>query len=319
MVTVAYVGSRGNHLMRSGEANPTQFTIVNGRKFFSNPFGPRLSPNFGSILQLVTDAESFYNSLQLMVERRLSKGLLFQASYTLSKSIDDASGPFLSDFLSEIGVTQDLYDRENNRGLSAFDTRHNFVFNFLYELPFGPGKAYGSELQGAAARLVEGWQIGGILTLNSGFPFTVRQADNRAQTGATFFADRPDLVAGAKCEATGDPGQWFDPSIFQPAPAGFYGTAGRNICPGPDFKNLDFSILKNISVSERVSVQFRAEFFNVTNHPNFGPPVNTQNRNGQGGNGDAAFAGVTPLASAGRIFRTVNTSRQIQFGLKVVF
>ncbi len=315
LVTVGYVGSRGNHLTRSGEANPNQFSPVTG----FNPAGPRLNPSFGSILHIVTDAQSFYNSFQLMVERRLSKGLLFQGSYTLSKAIDDASGPFLSDFLSEVGPVQNLYDRKNNRGFSAFDVRHNFVLNFLYELPFGPGRAYGSDLTGVAARLAEGWQINGILSLSSGFPFTVRHADNRSQNGAIFFADRPNLAAGQRCAVLGDPARWFDASVFQPAAAGFYGTAGRNICRGANFRNFDFSVLKNIRVRERLNLQFRAEFFNLTNHPNFGPPVNTQNPNGQGGNGDAIFSGTSRLASAGRIFRTVNTSRQIQFGLKFVF
>lgn len=315
LFTVAYVGTRGTHLTRSGEANPNTFSPVTG----FNPAGPRLNPNFGSILWIVTDAQSFYNSFQLMVERRFSRGLLFQGSYTLSKSIDDASGPFLSDFLSEVGPVQDLFNRKNNRGFSAFDGRHNLVFNALYELPFGPDRTYGSDLTGVAARLAEGWQIGGILSLNSGLPFTVRHADNRSASGAIFFADRPDLLPGQRCRTTGDPNRWFDPSAFQPATPGFYGTAPRNACRGPNFRNLDFSILKNIRVNERVSAQFRTEFFNVTNHPNFGPPVNTQNPNGQGGNGDAIFTGSTPLASAGRIFRTVNTSRQIQFGLKLIF
>ncbi|MFQ5662626.1 MAG: TonB-dependent receptor domain-containing protein [Terriglobia bacterium] len=318
LLTVGYVGSRGNHLTRSGEANPSRIDPATGAH---DPALGLLNPNFGSILQIVTDAQSFYNSFQLGLERRFSQGLFFQASYTLSKSIDDASGPFLSDFLSEIGVTQDLFDRKNNRGLSAYDARHNFVFNILYELPFGPGKSFSSDVTGAAARLVEGWQIGSILTLNSAFPFTVRHADNPSQTGAVFFADRPDLVPGRTCEATGDPLQWFDPSAFQPAQTGFFGTAGRNICRGPDFKNLDFSILKNTQVSERVNIQFRVEFFNLTNHPNFGPPINTQNPNGSGGNGDAVFAAGSPLplANAGEIFRTVNESRQIQFGLKIIF
>jgi TonB-dependent receptor-like protein len=315
LVTVGYVGSHGNHLTRSGEANPNPFSPTTG----FNPSGPRLNPNFGSILWIVTDAQSSYNSLQLGVEHRYSKGLFFQASYTFANSIDDASGPFLSDFLSEVGPVQNLFDRKGNRGFSAFDVRHNFVLNSLYELPFGPGKTFGAGLTGAAAHLAEGWQIGGILSLNSGFPFTVRQADNRSGNGAIFFADRPNLLAGQRCRTLGDPALWFDPSAFQAATAGFYGNAGRNICRGPDFKNLDFSILKITRVSERFTVQFRSEFFNIANHPNFGPPVNTQNPNGQGGNGDAIFSGAAPLASAGRIFRTVNTSRQIQFGLKILF
>jgi len=291
LVTAGYVGSRGSHLTRSGEANPRQFTLVNGQKFFP-PSGPPLNPNFGSILQIVTDARSFYNSFQLGVERRVSKGLFFQASYTLSKSVDDASGPFGSDFLSEPMWTQDFYNRKNNRGLSTFDTRHNFVFNALYELPFGPGKALASDLTGAAARLVEGWQIGGILSLNSGFPFTVRHdpSDNRSRTGAVIgVADRPNLVPGAHCTILGDPAKWFDPTVFVAQPAGFFGNAGRNICPGPNFRNLDFSILKNTRIGERVSVQFRAELFNIANHPNFGPPINTANVNGQEGSGDAIF------------------------------
>jgi hypothetical protein len=318
LLTAVYVGSRGNQLTRSGEGNPNEFVIVGGRKVF-NPAGPRLNPAFGSMLWIRTDAQSFYNSFQLGLQQRFAHGLFLQGSYTLAKSIDDASGPFLSDFLSEVGPVQDLYNRKDNRGLSAFDTRHNFVLNAIYELPFGPTKRFGSGLTGAAARIVEGWQISGILSVNSGFPFTVRQADNRSENGAVFFADRPDLVAGRHCSSTGDPARWFDPTAFQPAPLGSYGTAGRNICAGPHFVNVDFSALKNIRVNERVNVQFRSEFFNILNHPSFGPPVNTQNPNGQGGNGDAVFSGSTPLASAGRIFRTVNTSRQIQFGLKVNF
>jgi outer membrane receptor protein involved in Fe transport len=316
LVTVGYVGSRGNHLTRSGEGNPNVFSPATG----FNPAGPRLNPNFnGSILHIVTDAQSFYNSFQLGVQHRTSKGLFFQASYTLAKSVDDASGPFLSDFLSEVGPVQDLFNRKGNRGLSAFDTRHNFVFNALYELPLGPGKAFGSSLTGAAARLVEGWQIGGILSLNAGFPFTVREHDNPSNSGAIFAADRPNLAPGAHCTILGDPAKWYDPTVFQLAPSGFYGNAGRNVCAGPNFRNLDFSILKNTRVGERVNVQFRAEFFNIANHPNFGPPVNTQNPNGQGGNGDDVFADGMPVGTAGIIFRTVNTSRQIQFGLKFVF
>ena len=315
LVTASYVGSRGNHLTRSGEANPNAFSSVSG----FNPAGPRLNPNFGSILNIVTDAQSFFNSFQLGLEQRYSKGLLYQLSYTLAHSVDDSSGPFLSDFLSEVGPVQDLYDRKNNRGPSGFDVRHNFVFNALYELPFGTGKAYGNGLTGVAARLAQGWQINGILTLTSAFPFTVRQSDNRSQNGAVFFADRPNIAAGQSCTVLGDPALWFDPAVFQPAAGGFYGNAGRNVCRGPDFKNLDFSILKNTRIDERLNVQFRTEFFNITNEPNFGPPVNSQNPNGAGGNGDFVFSGSTPITSAGRIFRTVNTSRQIQFGLKLIF
>jgi hypothetical protein len=320
-LNLAYTGTRANHLTRSGEVNPTRYTIVNGQKFFSDRLGA-LNPNFESVLQTSTDAQSFYNSFQVGLTRRSSNGFLFQASYALAKSIDDSSGPLPSDFLSEIGPTQDFFDRKSNRSLSAFDARHNLVFNFLYELPFGPNKKYGSGLKGPVRRLVEGWELSGILTLQSGMPFTVRQADNRSQNGAVFFADRPNFLPGRHCSVTSDPAQWFDPATFQPPAPGFYGNARRNICSGPDFRNMDFSILKNTRLSgtnESLKLQFRAEFLNLTNHPNFGPPVNTSNPYGAGGNGDAVFAGATPLTSVGRIFRTVSTSRQIQFAIRVLF
>lgn len=318
-LTLAYVGSRGNHLTRSGEANTTQFTLVGGKKFFTDRLGPRLNPAFGSIFEIATDAQSFYNSFQVSILRRLANGFAFQGSYTLAKSIDDTSGPLLSDFLSEVGPAQDFYDRNADRSFSAFDVRHNFIFNMLYELPVGPGKPFASEWSGPAGQLVRGWQVGGILSLSSGSPFTVRQADNRSRNGAIFFADRPNLTAGGKCRITGNPNQWFDLSDFTPATLGFYGTAGRNICRGPDYRNLDLSIRKDIHLTERVVIEFRTESFNLTNHPNFSAPVNTPNPNGQGGNGDAVFAGSTLLPSAGRIFRTANTSRQVQFAVKLRF
>lgn len=319
VLSVSYIGSRGNHLTRSGEVNPTQSTVVNNRQFFPDRFGPRLNEHFGSILQVVTDAQSFYNSLQFSLARRLNQGLSFQAAYTLGKSIDDASGPLLSDFMSEIGPVQDFYDRKNNRALSAFDTRHNFVFSVLYELPFGSGKKYGSQLHGLANHLVEGWQISGILSLNSGFPFTVRHANNRSRNGAIFHADRPNLKPHSSCRILGDPDRWFDASVFEPSAAGFYGTAGRNICRGPNFGNFDLLMFKDFQITDEIKMQFRAEFYNLTNHPNFGPPVNTDNPYGQGGNGNAVFIGNTSPAGVGRIFRTVNDSRQVQFALKLIF
>ena len=147
LLQAAYVGSRGIHLPRSGEANPV------------GPKG-RLNPNFGSLPLLVTDSQSVYNSGQLSLQKRLSHGLIFQASYTFSKSIDDQSGPFPSDYVSESGVAQDFFNRKGDRGRSSFDRTHFFVGNYLYQLPSGKNK------------LTKGWATGGILSLSSGLPFT---------------------------------------------------------------------------------------------------------------------------------------------------
>jgi hypothetical protein len=313
------------HLPRTGEANPATA-------------GVHINPNFGSIPLLVTDATSAYNSGQLRLEKRFSQGLSFQASYTYSKAIDDQSGPFPSDYVSESGVSQDFFNRRGDRGRASFDRKHAFVYNALYELPFGPGKRWGHDLGGFGGKFSQGWRVGGIISLLSGPPFTANLGSfNNSGTFASFPADRPNLIAGAKpCGAAqlSKPSQWFDPSIFVLPAAGKFGNAGRNILCGPGLKNFDFSLSKDTKLAERLGLEFRAEFFNLFNHPNFDVPVNTQGPNGNGGNGDAIFTGrkSSPCDPAsdpqgcgilapnvGRIFRTATPSRQIQFALKLTF
>jgi hypothetical protein len=324
LIQAAYVGSRGNHLVRQGEANPLVGAL-----------GSRINPNFGAIPLIVTDAQSFYNSAQLSLQKRFSNGLSFQASYTYSKSIDDASGAFQSDFSSESGIAQNFFDRKGDRGLSSFDRRHAFVFNYLYELPFGKGHRYGNNLKGLSAKLVTGWNINGIASLLSGPPFTANLgAFNNSNNFALFPADRPDIKPNANtCGSGKTANQWFDPTIFTLAAPGSYGNAGRNILCGPSLMNFDLSLVKMMRVNERLSVQFRAEFFNLFNNVNLDVPVNTQGPNGNGGNGDAIFIGrrsdcnpaTDPLGcgilapNAGRIFRTSTPSRQIQFVLKLIY
>lgn len=318
-VQVAYVGSRGYHLLRSGNINtPVPRILPDGRTFFP-PGAPLRNPAFGPMLFIGNDVQSFYHSLQLSMQRRMTQGLQFQGSYTLSKSIDDASGPFLSDFVTGAGPVQDYFCRKCDRARSAWDARHSFVFNWTYDLPLGSGKNFLSQVSGGLGKLVEGWSVGGILSLRSGLPFTPILGFNNSADGSIFFADRPDVVG--PCRITGDPAQWFDPSCFRLPPPRTYGNAGRNILTGPDFKNIDFVITKETSINERLRVQFRTEFFNLTNHPNFAPPINSTGFNGRGGNGEIIFNDLSgiPVASAGRVFRTVNTSRQIQFALKFLF
>ncbi len=313
VLQVAYVGSRGNHLPRTGEANP-----------FVASLGHNINPNFGSIPLLVTDAQSFYNSGQLSLQKRFSRGVSFQASYTYSKSIDDQSGPFPSDYVSESGVAQNFFNRKGDRARSSFDRTHAFVFNALYDLPFGPGRRYGQDIGGFGGRLLGGWRVGGIVTVLSGVPFTANLGSfNNSGTNASFPGDRPNVKPGAQpCGSAvlGSPDKWFDPSIFTLPPAGQFGNSGRNTICGPALRNVDFSLTKDTKLGERLGLEFRAEFFNIFNHANFNVPVNTQGPNGNGGNGDAVFLpGGLPAPNAGRIFQTVTSPRQIQFGLKLTF
>jgi hypothetical protein len=318
LLQVSYAGSRGNHLVRTGEANPSVPSL-----------GHRLNPNFGSIPLVATDAQSTYHSGQVSLRNRMSHGLLFQGSYTLSKSIDDQSGPFPSDYVSESGVSQDFYNRKGSRGLSSFDRRHAFVFNSLWEIPH--------PRMGAGAPLLRGWALGGIVSVYSGLPFTPTLGSfNNSLNLASNVGDRPDLRPGVQGCATGNqsPNRWFDSSIFTLPAAGQYGNAGRNILCGPGLQTADLSLARAIHLSERLTLQFRAEFFNALNHANFDVPVNTQGPAGNGGNGDAIFAGrrITGCAAAsdpqgcgiyapnvGQIFRTATPSRQIQFALKLQF
>ena len=327
LLQVAYVGSRGIHLVRTGEANP-----------FVASLGRHINPNFGSIPLIITDAQSFYNSGQLSLQKRFSQGLSFQASYTYSRSIDDQSGPFPSDYVSESGVSQDFFNRKGDRARSSFDRKHAFVFNALYDLPFGPGRQWAHDATGASGKIIGGWGIGGIISVLSNVPFTANLGSfNNSGTQASFNGDRPNLRGAlVNCGATilGKPDHWFDPSVFALPAAGQFGNVGRNTICGPNLRNVDFSVTKDTKIGERLGVQFRAEFFNLFNRTNFDVPVNTQGPNGNGGNGDAIFIGrkappcnpsTDPVGcgisapNVGHIFRTATTSRQIQFGLKLTF
>ena len=188
-------------------------------------------------------------------------------------------------------------------------------------------------------KLVEGWRLSVIGQLMSGVPFTPVLGFNNSLTAASFPADRPNLKPGlSPCAAvTGNVSKWFDPAIFtlpnSPNSEGnIFGDAGRNSLCGPNLKNLDFSVLKATRVRERATLEFRAEFFNILNHPNFNVPDNTQGPNGTGGNGDAIFVGRVsgcgandalecgiPAGNAGRIFSTVTSARQIQLALKLIY
>lgn len=320
VLELAYAGSRGHNLLRSGEANPFDPTL--GR--------PR-NGHFGSLLAIATDGESTYDSAQASLQKRLSGGVMLQASYTLSKSTDDQSGALVADFVSEPGVAQDFFDRTGDRGRSAFDRRHALVLSFLYEVPFT-----GSGANPFLRALLSGWGIGGVLTMLSGPPFTATLGSfGNSGNMSALPADRPDLKPNVSpCDAVlGKPEQWFDPSIFKLPPPGRYGDAGRNIMCGPDLENVDLLLTRRLNVARAWRMQLRLEAFNLLNRANFDAPVNTQGPNGSGGNGDAVFvgrrAGCDPQAdelgcgipspNAGRIFRTVTSARQVQLGLRLSF
>ncbi|MBI3941327.1 MAG: TonB-dependent receptor [Acidobacteria bacterium] len=304
-VSVGYVGSRGYHLSKQVQGNAAIPQIQSdGRKFF--PVGAaRRNPRLSNGRYLAASATYHYDSLQLSLERSYSGGLRLKGAYTWSKSIDNASTLVGNSARNNPQVQLDPDDIRPDRSLSAFDARHNFVFNCTYDLPLGGAG-------GAGNQVLAGWQFNGIASLASGAPFTPKLGFNRSRNLDTVIPDRPNLRPGAdKSPVLGGPDRYFDTAVYELQPAGFFGNAGRNTIIGPGFVNFDFALVKATPlprVSEDFAVQFRAELFNALNRANFFiPDALVFNSNG------------TPRPAGARIRATTNTARQIQFGLKIVF
>ena len=304
LLTAGYFGARGNHLTRAGEQNP--FEPAQGRQF---------NPNLPSFLTALTDAQSFYNSLEVGISKRYRHGLSFDTSYTFSHSIDDASTSFFIEAVNEAPVTQDLFNRKGDRGRSEFDIRHNFVANVVYEMRLGHRKGLG------------GWQISGITRAHSDVPFTPVLSFDNGETRSLVSAGRPNLIGnpysgfcpnGAK---VGTPACWFNPSAFALPPLGHFGNAARNVLRGPMFAQFDLALRKSFQLSAGKQIMFGVEAFNLLNHPNFAVPSNTQSFATQGGNGDAVFKDPTGnfADNVARIVSTVGSARQIEAAMRFVF
>jgi len=205
----------------------------------------------------------------------------------------------LEAFNSQSQARSDPYNLSLDRGVCDFDVKHNLVANALYTLPF-----HGN-------RVISGWQVGGLVSARSGMPFgpTIGFDNVGLNNPAGQPAERPNLVAGkSNNPKLGRITQWFDPTAFALPPAGELGNLGRNTMVGPRFANLDLSLIKNTRFRESMNLEFRAEAFNILNHPNFGLP------------NQALYTATGVLnPSAGLITRTNGDGRQVQFALKFSF
>ena len=310
VLTVGYAGSRGTNLPAVADVNIPRGEIVDGRVFFAATRRP--NPNFDDLRYRFPGADSAYNALQITLNRRFDAGLQFRASYALAKSIDDTSGSQTAgDVSASTNWVPYFYDIKLKRGLSGFNVTHNVSFNATYELPFGPGRKYGSDMAGFTAGLLSGWQVSGIVALVSGFPGAIEIASPLTSIG--IRTNFPDLVPGADNNPIrqDNADQYFDPAAFAFPPARTIGNLGRNTVTLPGLANVDFSLTKNTyvpGISDQFNVQFRLEVFNLFNHVNLGVPVMTAFDNR--GRLDPNF---------GRITTTSTPARQIQLGIKVLF
>lgn len=357
---VAYVGTRGLNLIRSVGINQARLAspqqpivnAVNGRVITTNTVdatnvslrAPYQGVEVGGFLQIQTTAQSTYNSLQMSLTRRLSRGLQFLAAYTYSKSIDNSSGTNggSADAVRDTAIILgNQFDNRANRGPSDFDRTHRFVLSYLWDLP-KPSFATKS----TAGRLVfSDWQVAGIITAMSGLPIDI--VDGGAggfygmNAGNNALA-RPNWAAGATpSTATSNvpAGYFFNPFAFVrpviqagqliPSSNGAaradglgtdFGNVGRNVLRGPRQTNVDFSIIKRFRLHEQKTLEFRAEFFNLLNQVNLDIPISNLNViTSSGGSLDANTGRIINPGDFGRIVATSNNPRLIQFAVKLNF
>jgi hypothetical protein len=317
LLSLTYVGSRGNHLLAPVDINPVTFATCAGATqptlgcLVTSSTGAktlvgnaRINPLLGYLPDAQARAWSAYNGLQAGLTHRFADNFTAQISYTYSHCLDDASA-YIGTEVSNGGGEQNPYNLLADKGQCGFDIRHALRVNALYTLPF------------KGNMLVQGWQLSGIVTASSGLPFSI--ADGFDYVGDTG-ASRPNRVSCSQLILK-TVTQWYNPACFALQAPGTFGNAGRTNLPGPTFNNLDFSIIKDThitKISEAFDVQFRAEFFNLFNHPDFSLPSATLF---SGANYTTNPLGNGSLSgnSLNQITSTASTSRQIQFGLKILF
>lgn len=327
-LSVGYIGSHGYHEFLSVDANAPSNVVVcpvapcpasypSGAYFYyasaAAPFTgtPALAnPAVGNTTQWFSEGVSSYNGLEVDVNHQLGHGLQFRGVYTYSKTLDDGDSMNTSVATnSPAFVSNPLNPLQADYGRASFDVRHAAVINATYDLPFGRRNAQGDHDWRNAA--IGDWQLSGIETLVSGLPFTPQLSYNPSNDGDSRNPVRPSLnpsFTGPIIE--GGPGQYFNPSAFIQPLANTYGNAPRNFLQGPGLAETDLSVSKKFLFTERINLQFRAELFNLFNRANFNNP------------NPVVFTSATtvlPSATAGVITSTSTSSRQIQFGLKLLW
>ena len=305
--TVSYVGSSGNHLLTLSEVN-----VVDPAT------GVRPYPAFGQVSWRGNRDNSNYNGLSVAVKRSFSHGLLLSANYMWSHEIDDGSdGSGDGDSL----VAENVACQPCERADGIWDVRHVFNANAVYQLPFGPGKPFLSQ-PGIWRSIAGSWELTSMVVARTGFPVnvTIDRSSSLVPDGNTTD-QRPDLVPGVSLTPPGGAtiGEWINPAAFAAPAAGTFGNAPRDVARGPGAWQMDFGVGKHFSLTERVGLEFRTEFFNIFNHPQYGLPQSDISPYLAGTQG--VFGSIiqtvnttTPVSPVG-----TGTPREIQFVLRVAF
>jgi hypothetical protein len=303
VATIGYAGSHGYNLVNAIEGNPVVPVVQADGSLFFPANAPRRNPAWTSIDLRTSQGHSTYNSMQAMISKRFAHGYQMQASYTLSKTMDDTQAQLGVDSVNTTVYAMNPYDPNADWAPASFDIRHVFTANVTWEVP-----AYRNNA------LFNGWQINSIVTLRSGLPFSPSIAtSNWSRDGNTSGEDRPNIQPGVDPSSliTGDPNHWFNTSVFSMPAPGTLGNTPRDFLRGPGFADVDLAFVKNQALMASTKLQLRLEIFNLLNRANFGTPTRT------------VFAGASVndpvLPTAGQIIRTTNSSRQLQLSAKVIF
>ena len=305
VVEVAYVGSKGTHLL--GEVDMNQVPLaVRQNPANATTWANAIRPftGYSAITAIISGFDSNYNSLQVSANRRVARSLTFGVAYTYSRTLTDSS-------TDRSTAPYDTYNLRMDYGPASFSRNQIFVANYVYDLPFYRGQ------QGFTGKVLGGWELSGITVFESGNPLTITQSfdpfnSNRfgVIAGQTFpdgigidpsvVSPRPDVVSGQSLTGPKTAQQWFNKSAWAVA-IGHFGNSGRGVVNGPGFNNWDLAAIKNTRISERFSTQFRAEFFNAFNH--------------------TSFLGVSTSVNSSLFGQVTSTHdpRIIQFGLKLNF
>lgn len=326
-VEIGYAGAKGTHI-GVPDTNINQLTaeqLALGNELLQrvpNPYFGQIPPSSSiggpttTVAQLLRPFPRFttvslyrnnvgntiYHSLFAKVEKRFSRGLSFLGSYTYSRLIDDAGSVFDASILAGPVANfpvADSYNRALERDVSTGDMTHVFVASFVWDLPFGAGRRF--EPDGLAGALLRGWQVAGVLTVQSGMPFPITQVTN-FNSFAGFGTQRPNRVADPTLPGSErTTARWFNTDAFEVAPQFTLGNSSRNPVRGPGYRNLDLALIKRIPLGRRPTLEVRAEAFNLTNTPPLAQP-----------NGVLGSPGFGSITSAG-------DPRIIQLGVKVLF
>ncbi len=274
-----------------------------------SPFRAPAYYQMGNVTYYVSTGHSSYNAMTVKVQKSYGNGLSFILAYTFGKSLDNAPG-YASSSQSSSGTPQDSRNLKAERGLSDFNVGNRLVVSPVYELPFGKNKAFLAN--GFAGRVLGGFQLSGIYSFDTGRPFTISTTGNRS--GSIYGVDRPNIIgnpnSGPKSVA-----QFFNTAAFTANSYGQFGNEGRNTLIGPKYSDMDIAIQRALYLTERYSLQFRAESFDVLNHPNFLNPLGTTS-------GEYIPTSPSNPANSNALFgklTAANDPRSMQFSMKVLF